>query len=77
MRTWKWPAPGNLAVGFILILLMLAFHYQDQLEQWLVRVSMAALFCTVIYLREQASTDRWLAIAIITAGTLLSIVLMK
>ena len=77
MRTWKWPARGNLAVGLILILLLLAFQYQDRLEQWLVRLSMCALFCTVIYLREHAGADRWIAIAIITAGTLLSIVLMR
>ncbi len=66
-----------MVVGVVVILLLLAFHFQDQLEQWLVRLSMCALFCTVIYLREHANTDRWIAIAIITAGTLLSIVLMR
>ncbi|MEK7727423.1 MAG: hypothetical protein AAB354_03365 [candidate division KSB1 bacterium] len=77
MRNWKRPSFSNLMLGVIIILLMLAFHFQDQLAQWLVRLSMSALFCVVIYLREHTSTDRWLTIGIIVGGTLLSLLLIK
>jgi multidrug efflux pump subunit AcrB len=68
---------SNIVVGIVIVLLVLAFHFQDWLEPWLVRLSLGALFCTVIYLREHPDTDRGLTIAIIAAGTLLSLVLMR
>ncbi len=77
MRNWKWPSLSGPAVGLVVILLLIALIFNSHLEQWLMRLSMAALFCTVIYLRDNANADRWIAIAIIAAGTLLSLVLFK
>lgn len=77
MRNWKWPALTSPAVGLVVVLLLIAVIFNSALEQWLIRLAMCALFCTVIYLRDNANADRWIAIAIIAAGTLLSLVLMR
>lgn len=77
MRNWNWPSRANLIVGLIILLVVIAFSYYEHLAPWLVRLSLCALFCSVIYLREQSRTDRWLTIGIIATGTLLSVLLMK
>lgn len=77
MKNWKWRFLTNPAVGIVVILLLIAVLFNSHLEQWLIRLSMCALFCTVIYVRDNANTDRWITIAIIAGGTLLSLVLMK
>ncbi|MDZ7290909.1 MAG: hypothetical protein ONB44_14765 [candidate division KSB1 bacterium] len=42
---------------------------------WAVRLTMCMLFCSLIYTRDSSPSGRWLAIGIIAAGTLLSILL--
>ncbi|MGH7492129.1 MAG: hypothetical protein ACREOO_07005 [bacterium] len=49
---------------------MAAFDLGERFE----RVSMCAFFCAVSYFRDQSAEDRWLAIAIMAGGTLLSLV---
>lgn len=77
MKNWNLPSRAHLILGFVVLLLVLAFSYYEQLAPWLVRVSLCALFCSIIYLREESRVDRWLTIGLIAAGTMLSILLMK
>lgn len=49
---------------------MAAFDLGERFE----RISMCAFFCGVLYFRDHSSEDRWLAIAIMAGGTLLSLV---
>ncbi len=53
-----------------LTVMMAAFDLGERFE----RISMCAFFSAVLYFRDHVSEDRWLAIAIMAGGTLLSLV---
>ena len=79
MKIQKLLAWVNSQAGIRILLLLLVmamtvgmatFELGERFE----RVSMCAFFCAVLYFRDQSAEDRWLAIAIIAGGTLLSLV---
>ena len=47
--------------------------YLTGYAQWTIRLAMCTVFCSIIYLRDQAESGRWIAIGIIMIGTLLSL----
>jgi hypothetical protein len=61
--------------GFAPVFLFVLWVYMNITEaaSWAIRLTMCALFCSLIYLRDHSSTERWLAIGIIAVGTMLSI----
>lgn len=56
------------------LLLMILIWISDY-AQWAMRLTMCTLFCSIIYLRDNAVPERWVAIGIIVIGTLLSLIL--
>ena len=69
LQSWasSWP-------GILVIVLFVLVIFASNFAVWIERLSMCALFCALLYLRDQSSQDRWLAIAIMIGGTLLSFV---
>ena len=61
----------GLAVLFLFGLLI----YMTGAATWAVRLTMASLFCGLIYTRDTSPAGRWITIGIIAVGTLLSILL--
>lgn len=62
-----------LAVMTIALLVFLI--WVSDYAPWAMRLTMCTLFCSIIYVRDNAVPERWLAIGIIVIGTLLSLVL--
>ncbi|KAA0224168.1 hypothetical protein EDS67_24690 [candidate division KSB1 bacterium] len=62
-----------LAVTTIALLVFLI--WVSDYAPWATRLTMCTLFCSIIYVRDHAVPERWVAIGIIVIGTLLSLVL--
>lgn len=62
-----------LAVTTIALLVFLI--WVSDYAPWAMRLTMCTLFCSIIYVRDNAVPERWVAIGIIVIGTLLSLVL--
>ena len=79
MNLQKIFAWANSRAGFRILMLLFVVAMAAgmaifDLDERFKRVSMCAFFCAVLYFRDHASEDRWLAIAIMAGGTLLSLV---
>ncbi len=66
---------SNRLLPLVAVLLLGLLIWVSDYAQWAVRLTMGALFCSIIYLREESSSERWIAIGIIALGTLLSLLL--
>ena len=73
MKLFRKPLLSNPLIIIVIIIGIAMWIHMSDLAQWAVRLSLCALFCTLIYFRDDASNDRWVAIGIIAAGTLLSL----
>lgn len=62
-----------LAVATVALLVFLIWI--NDYAPWATRLTMCTLFCAIIYVRDNAAPERWVAIGIIVIGTLLSLVL--
>gem|GEM_PF-4499151 len=65
----------NRAAGLAAVFLFGFLIYAVEGAAWMKRLTMALLFCGLIYMRDDSPSGRWLTIAIIAIGTLLSIFL--
>jgi hypothetical protein len=61
--------------GLIATFLFGFFIYAADGAAWMKQLTLGTLFCGLIYMRDDSPSGRWLTIAIIAAGTLLSILL--
>jgi len=68
------PPYVNRLIVVVIIVFFGFLIYLSDYAQWAIRLSMATLFCSIIYVRDSTSNDRWIAIAIIAIGTLLSLI---
>jgi len=57
------------------VLLFGALLYATHYAPWAMRLTLASLFCSLIYVRDASPSGRWIAIGIIAIGTLLSMLL--
>jgi hypothetical protein len=75
------PAPARRSLlrhrvaGLATVFLFGFLIYAVEGAAWMKRLTMALLFCGLIYMRDDSPSGRWLTIAIIAIGTLLSIFL--
>jgi len=74
------PSPGKRILrhrltGLAAVFLFGFFIYASNGAPWMKRLTMCMLFCGLIYARDDSPSGRWVAIGIITAGTLLAILL--
>lgn len=75
------PAPAGKrllryrAAGLAAVFLFGFLIYAVDGAAWMKRLTMGMLFCGLIYMRDDSPSGRWLTIAIIAIGTLLSILL--
>ncbi|MDZ7360189.1 MAG: hypothetical protein ONB46_05615 [candidate division KSB1 bacterium] len=65
----------NRAAGLATVFLFGFLIYAVEGAAWMKRLTMGVLFCGLIYMRDDSPSGRWLTIAIIAIGTLLSIFL--
>jgi hypothetical protein len=82
----EWPAPDqplppgkrflrHRLAGLAAVFLFGFFIYASNGAPWMKRLTMCMLFCGLIYVRDDSPRGRWVAIGIITAGTLLAMLL--
>jgi hypothetical protein len=61
--------------GLVAFFLFGFFIYASDGAPWMKRLTMGMLFCSLIYMRDDSPSGRWIAIGIIAVGTLLAILL--
>jgi hypothetical protein len=75
------PAPSGRKIlaqrllGVLSVFLFGFLIYTTHSAAWMKRLTLCMLFCGLIYMRDDSPQGRWVAIGIIAAGTLLSILL--
>jgi hypothetical protein len=62
-------------IGVVFFFLFGFLIYTTNGAAWMKRLTLCMLFCGMIYVRDDSPQGRWIAIGIIAAGTLLSILL--
>jgi hypothetical protein len=80
-REFEEPTPARIKffryrlTGLVAIFLFGFLIYAIDGAAWTKRLTMAMLFCGLIYMRDDSPSGRWVTIGIIAVGTALSILL--